>query len=197
MRIGITGGIASGKSLISSIIQEKGYRVIDADKIAHKLMEVGGGSYQAIVKEFGEEILDEEDKLDRKKLGQIIFSQPDKRLLLNQISHPLIKDEFIWELATISLDEIVFLDIPLLFESDFRDLVDYVILVYLRPDLQEARLMKRDQIDKDLAQAKIASQMPLVDKVPLADYIIDNSGSRESSRLQLEYFLEKLDGDLI
>jgi len=185
--IGLTGGIASGKSTVSAMFADMGITVIDADIEARLAVEPGEKAYNDIVSHFGAEILEEEGAINRQKLGSIIFNNEDKRLLLNSIVHPAVRERMAQkrELAEKANEKAIVLDIPLLFESKLTGLVEKIILVYVDEDTQLERLMKRNGFSEAEALSRIKSQMPLKDKVKLADAVIDNGGSIEETRQHL------------
>ncbi|WP_096202721.1 dephospho-CoA kinase [Bacillus sp. FJAT-45350] len=193
MIIGLTGGIASGKSTISNLLKTYGIAVIDADQIARDVVEPGNDAYKQIVEHFGTEILETDGTIARKKLGTVIFNDPKERKTLNGIVHPAIrqkmrdeKDRYFEE-----GEEVVVYDIPLLFESDLRHMVDKTLLVYVDDNVQFERLLHRDQTTKEEAQSRINSQMPLTEKKSLADEVIDNNGTIEQTEAQLQAILKK------
>ncbi|MBM7605667.1 dephospho-CoA kinase [Metabacillus crassostreae] len=192
--IGLTGGIASGKSTVSTMLQEKGIRVVDADHIARIVVEVGKPSYNQIVEEFGIGILKEDKTINREKLGTIIFSNEKKRQTLNSIVHPAVRNEMLKQVEEEKNKQsnAVVLDIPLLFESKLTYMVDKTLLVYVDQETQKKRLMKRNGYNEEEAKMRLNSQLPLHEKRELSDYIIDNNGSIESTKNQLNYLLEKL-----
>ncbi|WP_110114080.1 dephospho-CoA kinase [Bacillus sp. CGMCC 1.16541] len=185
--IGLTGGIASGKSTVAHMMEELEIPVVDADKIAKEVVEVGTDTYHQIVQTFGEEILQKDRSIDRVKLGAIIFQNKEEREKLNAIVHPAVRQSMLRQKEQFLQDgnEIVVLDIPLLFESDLTHLVDRVIVVYVDEDVQLARLMKRNGLTEEEAKSRIQSQMPLVQKIALADSVINNNGSIEETKVQL------------
>jgi len=191
--IGITGGIASGKSSISQYIRELGFTVIDADLASRAVVEPGQEAYTEIISAFGEELLLPDQSIDRTKLGAIIFHDEEKRLLLNKIVHPAVRK---WMLAQKEAafqkgQRTVFMDIPLLFESKLTYMVDKTILIYVEADVQVARLMTRNQLSEADAMARINSQMPLSEKVALADATVDNNGPLETTKLQTQKILKE------
>jgi dephospho-CoA kinase len=193
MFIGLTGGIASGKSTVSKMIQSKGIPLIDADKIARDVVEPGTEALRAITEHFGKAVLNEDGTLARKKLGTIIFEEPKEREILNQIVHPAVRNRMN-ELKTQLLDEgakTIVYDIPLLFESNLFHLVDKVLLVYVDEETQFSRLLKRDKAGIDDAKQRIASQMSLRDKREKADAFIDNSFTLEETKKQLDVILKQ------
>ncbi|MFE4350784.1 dephospho-CoA kinase [Peribacillus butanolivorans] len=189
--IGITGGIASGKSSVSLYIQELGFTIVDADVASRAVVEPGEEAYHQVVKAFGEDILLVDGNIDRVKLGSIIFHDQEKRLLLNSIVHPAVRN---WmrlktEKALAAGEETVFMDIPLLFESKLTFMVEKTLLVYVDEHVQLERLMNRNGLSETDALARIHSQMPLADKKVLADAVIDNNGNLEETKKQVKTVL--------
>ena len=192
--IGVTGGIASGKSSVSNWLISKGYPVIDADIAARRVVEPGMPALQEIKKIFGPDICLEDGTLNRKKLGSIVFADEEKRQVLNHIVHPAVRKWMIEETekAFQGGAEIVFMDIPLLYESNLTHMVDGVILVYVKPEVQLERLMIRDQYTEEEALARIRAQMPIEDKKVLADYIVDNNNDFIETEEQLNNLIRTL-----
>ncbi|MED3834590.1 dephospho-CoA kinase [Peribacillus frigoritolerans] len=191
--IGITGGIASGKSTVSLYLQELGFTIVDADLASRAVVEPGEEAYHQVVKAFGEDILLTDGNIDRVKLGSIIFNDQEKRLLLNGIVHPAVRN---WmrlktEAALSSGEETVFMDIPLLFESKLTFMVDKTLLIYVDEQVQLKRLMNRNGLSEAEALARINSQMPLADKKALADAVIDNNGDINETKRQLKAILSE------
>lgn len=185
--IGITGSIATGKSTVSNMIKELGFTVVDADIAARVVVEPGQEAYKKIVETFGEEILQPTGEIDRKKLGNIVFNNEEKRLQLNSIVHPAVRK---WmndqkEEAFQRGEQVVFLDIPLLYESKLTHMTDKVMVVYVDEKTQLERLMKRNELSEEEAKARINSQMSIEEKRKLADAVIDNRGSLEETKQQL------------
>ena len=194
--IGITGGIASGKSTVTNFLREKGFQVVDADAVVHQLQRPDGRLYQLLVQHFGQEIILENGELNRPLLASLIFSNPEEREWSKQIQGEIIREE----LATLrdqlaQTESIFFMDIPLLFEQDYSAWFDETWLVYVEPDVQMERLMKRDQLSKDLAISRLSAQWPLEEKKGLASQVIDNNGSQDQLLAQLNSLLEKSDQD--
>lgn len=179
MIIGLTGGIATGKSTISSFFKEEGIPVIDTDLIAHDLMKQGQKAYGEIIKVFGSEILNEDGEINRKALGKIVFNNEEKRLMLNRIVHPLVKEVVKEDIKRYQTDghKIIVIDVPLLFESGFDDLCDKTLVVFTHYLIQLERLRKRDHLSKTEAEKRIKAQMRLEEKVLRADFVLDNSGN--------------------
>ncbi|MCM3673513.1 dephospho-CoA kinase [Peribacillus simplex] len=191
--IGITGGIASGKSSVSLYLQELGFTIVDADLASRAVVEPGEEAYHQVVKAFGEDILLMDGNIDRVKLGSIIFHDEEKRLLLNGIVHPAVRN---WmrlktEAALSSGEETVFMDIPLLFESKLTFMVEKTLLVYVDEQVQLQRLMNRNGLSETEALARINSQMPLADKKALADAVIDNNGDIIETKRQVKSILSE------
>lgn len=185
--IGLTGGIASGKSTVSNMLKELGIPVIDADEEARLAVEKGEKAYNAIVDHFGEAILMDDGSIDRAKLGAIIFKDEEKRLVLNSIVHPAVRERMLQKREQYRSNghHFIVLDIPLLFESRLTAMVDKVIVVYVDDLVQLERLKKRNGFTEEEAQERIASQMPLKDKQKLADAVINNNGTIEETKKQL------------
>ena len=193
--IGVTGGIASGKSSVSKWLVSKGYPVIDADVAARKVVEPGMPALDEIKKVFGPDICLTNGTLDRKKLGAIVFSDSEKRLMLNRIVHPAVR-KWMTEETEKAIQRgatLIFMDIPLLFESNLTHMVEKVILVYVNPEVQLKRLMDRDHYTEEEALARIKAQMPIEDKKELADYIVDNNGEFTRTEEQLIKLIQQLD----
>ena len=191
--IGLTGGIASGKSTVSNMLKEMAIPVIDADVEARLAVEKGEPAYQKIIAEFGDDILLPSGEIDRVKLGSIIFHNAEKRQLLNGIVHPEVRKRMNnqVEAARARGEQVIVLDIPLLFESKLTHMVEKTIVVYVDRDIQLKRLMERNALSHEDAEARIKSQMPLSDKVPLADAVINNNGAIEDTKKQV---IEVLNG---
>ncbi|WP_019242877.1 MULTISPECIES: dephospho-CoA kinase [Bacillus] len=191
--VGITGGIASGKSTVSNMIKGLGFTVVDADQAARDVVEPGKEALLEVVAAFGKEILNNDGTLNRAKLGSIIFNDDEKRLQLNAIMHPAIRKHMDEqkEAAFANGEEVVFMDIPLLFEGKTDDTVDVTLLVYVDADVQLRRLMDRNQFSHDEALARINSQLPLAKKKELADEVINNNGTLQETKEQLLTILNK------
>ncbi|MEK5498244.1 dephospho-CoA kinase [Bacillus sp. FSL M8-0077] len=191
--IGLTGGIASGKSTVSQMIKEKGIRVVDADIIAKEAVSKGSPALHQIVQTFGEEVLQPNGELNRQQLGAIIFSDEEKRKKLNAIVHPEVRKEMLKQRdeGVSNQETFVVLDIPLLFESKLEGLVDRIIVVYTTPDLQLSRLMNRNDLSEEEALNRIHSQQPLEEKCQKADRVIENTKDLAFMRKQLENILNE------
>ncbi|XP_053218705.1 dephospho-CoA kinase domain-containing protein isoform X1 [Podarcis raffonei] len=186
--VGLTGGIASGKSTVVAMLRELGCAVIDADVIARQVVQPSFLAYQRIVHSFGPEILLESGEINREALGSIVFSQPEKRRLLNSITHPAIQKEMVKQILKYFMlgHRYVILDIPLLFETNtLIKFMKHTVLVYCDPQSQLSRLMRRNGLTQEEAEARIAAQLPLDQKVKLAGHVIDNSRDVETTRKQV------------
>jgi dephospho-CoA kinase len=186
--VGLTGGIATGKSTVTKMLRDLGAYVVDADIWARRVVEPGSRGLQEIVESFGEKVLNPDGTLNRQALGAIVFHDAKARQRLNAITHPKVREGMKQETAEYLLThpgEPVVWDVPLLFEGETHRLVDFTILVYVDEATQLARLMARDGISEQDATARIRAQMPIEDKRKLADYIIDNRGTTDETREQV------------
>lgn len=192
--IGLTGGIASGKSTVSTMLHDLGAFIIDADKLARQVVEPDQPAWQEIVTVFGAEVLLPDRQLNRQALGNIIFTDSQRRQLLETITHPRIRQaaEAQLEEAARNGRQVAVLDVPLLIETGWIDMVDTVWVVYVSPVIQEQRLMERDRLGRQQAQARIASQMSLQDKLQYANVIIDNGHSLAETQAQVISAWQKL-----
>ena len=189
--IGITGGIASGKSTVTNFLRQKGFEVVDADALVHQLQKPDGRLYQILVEHFGEKVLLEDGKLNRPLLASLIFSNSEEREWSKETQGQIIREELGSLRDKFSeTEELFFMDIPLLFEQDYASWFDETWLVYVRRDTQLDRLMNRDQLSKESAETRLASQWPLEEKKKFATYILDNNGSREQLLSQVVTLLE-------
>lgn len=190
--IGLTGGIASGKSTVSRIFKNAGAVIVDADRIARDVVKKGLPAYREIIDTFGDKVLAPGGEIDRSVLGDIIFNDPQKKQLLDRIVHPHVRKETSLQLKHIEKNDsnsIVILDIPMLMEAQMHKELSDVIVVYVPEDTQVKRLIQRDGISEADALVRIRSQMPIEEKKDLATIIIDNSGSRQNTHKQtLEIF---------
>ena len=193
--VGLTGGIASGKSLVTRVLRELGAHVIDADKIVHDLLAPGEDANREVIEYFGTDIRLPDGSIDRRKLGDIVFGDPDKRAWLNHCIHPKVFDVYHAQAKHIADRDpgaIVVLDAALLIETGYHRNVDKVIVVYADRADQIKRLHERDRFTEDQALARINSQLPLEEKKHYADHVIDNRGTREETEKQVREIFEKL-----
>ena len=190
--IGITGGIASGKSTVTNYLRQKGYQVIDADQVVHELQAKGGKLYQALVSWLGSAILNEAGELDRPKLSQLIFSSQENLAKSSQLQNAIIRQELADRRDQLAkTEETFFMDIPLLFEQDYADWFDEVWLVDVSKGTQLERLMARNNLSQEEAQQRIAAQLSLADKRQRAEIVIDNNGALSNTLKQLQALLDK------
>ena len=191
MIIGLTGSIASGKSTVSAMLKKKGYPIVDADEIARLVVEPGSPVLMEIVRVFGQDILHEDGSLNREKLGALIFGHEEERRILNGIIHPAIRKEMLrqkehWVLAG---SNTVIMDIPLLFESKLQSFVDRIIVVSVTPEIQKQRLIVRNVLSEEEADARIKSQLSMEEKELGADAVLHNNETVEHTGRQLDAIL--------
>lgn len=191
--IGLTGGIASGKSTASDYIRSKGYPVLDADAYAKKATAKDGPAYQGIIDHFGRDLLQDDGEIDRRKLGAIVFNDDGERKVLNQLVHPEVRRMMDADKERLAEAGHVFLDIPLLFENGLDRQCDITLTVYVDQETQIERLMERNGFSHSEALSRINSQMPLSDKRDRSDEVLDNSGSKEELYAQIEDFLTQIE----
>ena len=192
--IGLTGGIASGKSTVTSYLREKGYPVIDADRVVHDLQAPGGELYQALLEHFGTEILLDTGDLNRPALAERIFSSQKEIAWSNRIQGNIIRKALERERDRLAAsEEIFFMDIPLLIEQGYLDWFDQVWLVYVTEDTQLQRLMERNALTELQARDRLAAQMSLEEKKALVDLVIDNNSKRNHLYQQIDRELEQIE----
>jgi dephospho-CoA kinase len=185
LNVGLTGGIASGKSTVARMLADEGAILIDLDALAHTVQAPGGAVWNEIVHHFGEGILNPDGTIDRRRLGEIVFADPERLALLNRLVHPAVFALWYERLAAIrweSPEAIVLSDIPLLFEVGLKPQLDLVILVYLPPEEQIRRLMARGGLSRGEAERRLLAQLPIAGKLPLADIVICNEGAVDRTR---------------
>ena len=191
--IGITGGIASGKSTVTEFLRQKGFQVVDADAVVHQLQKPGGRLYQVLVEHFGEKILLENGELNRPLLASLIFSNPEEQEWSKRTQGEIIREELAALRNQLAQTEaLFFMDIPLLFEQNYASWFDETWLVYVNRDVQLERLMKRDQISREAAESRLNSQWPLERKISLASHSLDNNGNQEQLIAQVVQLLEEM-----
>jgi dephospho-CoA kinase len=197
--VGLTGGIATGKSTVNAMLAGPSVRVVDADALAREVVEPSTPALAQIVAEFGKEVLQPDGRLDRARLGEIVFPDPGKRKRLEAITHPAIRRRFeriMADLEQAGFDGLLIWDAALLVESGGTKNMDRVVIVTTDPDTQLRRLVERDGCTEDAARARIGSQMPLAIKARYGDYIIDNSGTREQTDARVREVYRSLLQDL-
>lgn len=196
--IGLTGGIATGKSTVTNILLENGFKVIDADKIAREVVEIGKPAYNKIVQVFGDDIVDLNGNIDRAKLGKLVFDNDNARMILNKIVHPRIFDEIKKRIEMLSKgNKVIFVDVPLLIEeldNSKRYGLEYdeIWLVYVAQDTQIERLIKRDNISYEDAYKRVIAQMPIELKKNFADVVIENSEGIKDLRNKVKKLINSL-----
>ena len=193
--LGVTGGIASGKTVVARLLEELGARTIDFDVLSRVVVEPGKPAWKEVVAYFGEQVLLEDKTLDRKKLSEIVFRDPEKRKKLEGFTHPRIYEEFsrlVKEYAAGDPEVIIQVAVPLLIEANLQHFFHKVLLVYIPAEMQIQRLMDRDLISREMAVKMLSSQLPIEEKRSYADFIVDNSGSLEETRRQVEEVWRKL-----
>ncbi|TWG96954.1 dephospho-CoA kinase [Nocardioides sp. J9] len=191
MRVGLTGGIASGKSTVSSILRELGAVVIDADQLAREVVAKGTPGLARVVEEFGSDVLTEDGHLDRPKMGSIVFADDESRRRLEAIVHPLVFELYAHLEASAPVGGIVVHDIPLLVESGRAEEFDAVVVVDVPEEVQVARMVRDRGMSEEDARSRIAAQASREDRVAVATYVIDNTGTREDLRHRVtEVFAE-------
>ena len=192
--IGLTGGIASGKSTVTSYLREKGYAVIDADRVVHDLQAQGGELYQALVEHFGTEILLDTGDLNRPALAERIFSSQNEIAWSNQVQGEMIRKALARERdRLVETEDLFFMDIPLLIEQGYLDWFDQVWLVYVTEHTQLERLMERNALTEDQVRDRLAAQMSLEEKKALVDLVIDNNSKRDHLYQQIDRALEQIE----
>jgi len=198
LRVGLTGGIGTGKSTVAGMLRELGCHVFEADKIAHRLIEPGGAAYAEVVREFGVGILSPDGRVDRTKLAAIVFADPARLVRLNAVIHPLVLAAHDQDLAALEQAEphaIGVIEAALLIEAGYHKKVDCLVVTWCTPEQQLARLTQKDSgrgLTLEQARQRIALQMPLAETLRLADEEIDCSGSLEFTRQQVEALVAKL-----
>ena len=188
LRVGLTGGIASGKSTVAEMLRQLGAVVIDTDQIAREVVQPGSPALQSLRERYGESILDDDGSLRREQLGEIVFASPAEKEWLEQLLHPLIKaraDELAQQASEQGTAVVVF-DVPLLLESGWDKNVDQVWVVYVPPAVQRQRLALRDGFSESAVSARLAAQWPIDKKAQQADLVIDNAGTLDQTRRQVE-----------
>ena len=195
LKIGLTGGIATGKSFVLSVLSELGCEVMDADQTAREVVEPGQPAFEEIVAHFGGEVVGADGRLDRPKLGAIVFNDPAQREKLNSIVHPKVFEaqaRWMAEVEARNPQAVVIIDAALMIETGSYRRFDKVVVVYCEPQLQLQRLMARNNMTQEEATARISSQMPSAEKLKFADFSINTSQGFEDTRLQTVALYEQL-----
>ncbi|MFO8325549.1 dephospho-CoA kinase [Staphylococcus aureus] len=189
---GLTGGIASGKSTVSELLSVFGFKVVDADKAAREAVKKGSKGLAQVREVFGDEAIDENGEMNRRYMGDLVFNHPEKRLELNAIIHPIVRDIMEEEKQEyLKQGYNVIMDIPLLFENELENTVDEVWVVYTSESIQMDRLMQRNNLSLEDAKARVYSQISIDKKSRMADHVIDNLGDKLELKQNLERLLEE------
>ncbi|HDZ6203972.1 TPA: dephospho-CoA kinase [Staphylococcus aureus] len=190
--IGLTGGIASGKSTVSELLSVFGFKVVDADKAAREAVKKGSKGLAQVREVFGDEAIDENGEMNRRYMGDLVFNHPEKRLELNAIIHPIVRDIMEEEKQEyLKQGYNVIMDIPLLFENELENTVDEVWVVYTSESIQMDRLIQRNNLSLEDAKARVYSQISIDKKSRMADHVIDNLGDKLELKQNLERLLEE------
>jgi dephospho-CoA kinase len=195
LRVGLTGGIASGKSTVAKSFARLGAKVLDADEVAREVVLPGRPAWTKLREVFGSDFFQPDDSLNRNKLRRLIFVDPERRSQLNNIVHPEVMKEIQHrseQMSAMAADAVLVVDVPLLLEVGAADRFDRVVVVYANESVQIDRLMRRDGLSLQEATEALAAQMPLGEKVKKANYVIDNSGTREETQAQVEKVWQEL-----
>jgi dephospho-CoA kinase len=195
VKVGLTGGISTGKTTVGTMFVEMGCHLIDSDRITHELFEPGEAVHESVVARFGAGIRDVDGRIDRLRLGEIVFNNPARRETLNGLVHPAVierQKEFLASVESRDPDAIAIVDAALMIEVGTYKSYDKVVVVTCSPDQQRSRLIEREGLSAEEIEKRIQSQMPLEEKAKYADFVIDNSGPLESTRRQVVSTYEKL-----
>ena len=193
--VGLTGGIATGKSTVCNMLKARGAYIVDTDRIAREVVDPGQSGWQEVVDHFGKDILSADGTLDRKKLGDIVFKTPSERHVLESILHPKIlaeKDRNIKEIGKKDPRAIIIVDIPLLIELNRQNSVDAVLLVYVPRQVQIDRLIRRDGSGLEDALSRIGSQIPIDEKVQYAHFVVNNERTVDETEQEVEKIFAQL-----
>lgn len=197
--VGLTGGISSGKSTVSSYLKQLKIPVIDADEVARKVVEPNSQGVKEIKKAFGSDVFEEDGSLNRQKLGELVFSKVENRQKLDELLQPLIKIMILEEIEAYRQkgEKMIVLDLPLLFEKQYEELCEEIIVVYVPKELQLERLMKRNQYTKQEALSRIDSQLSIEEKRKRATVLLDNQGTIQQLYHQVEQWLVETKNDIL
>lgn len=196
--LGLTGGIATGKSTADKFFEKKKIPVVDADKIAHRIYDIGKPAWKEIKNKFGDEYLNSDQTINRKKLGQLVFTNKDKLALLNAITHPIILEEIQMQINSYKdkFVPLIIVDMPVLFESGAQKYCDQTLVITLPQNMQIERLMARNSLTKQEAIDRIHSQMPLSEKEAKATYVVSNIGTKKDLENKLEKLLLEIEAEV-
>ncbi len=188
LRVGLTGGLASGKSFVGHALRDLGCYLIEADELGHEVLLPGGEAYDAVIHEFGEEILDEDRHIDRRRLGELVFGKPDLLAKLSALVHPPVAERQARTIAAIALSDpgaIVVVEAAILVETGSYKKFDKLIVAVCTPEQQMERALKRGAYTREEVLARLSRQLPLEEKLRVADYVIDTSGTKENTLEQV------------
>lgn len=190
--VGLSGGLASGKSTVANILRRKGYTVIDADQMAREVLQKGTSGLQKVIDCFGLELLDANGELNRNKMAQVVFSSPEQLNKLEMIVHPLVQEKVrnIRKKLEERSEKIAFYDVPLLFEKNLESQFDTTVLVYCNESLQKSRMKSRNNWSDSEIEARLKSQLPMSEKLKRAGFVINNEGSLDELEAQVENVLK-------
>ncbi len=195
MRVGLTGGLASGKTFVGEVLEQLGCHLIHADLLGHEALAPGGGAYAATVLEFGESILKSDGSVDRRRLGAIVFAEPDRLAKLNSFVHPVVfrrEEQLLAELERAHPDGIAVVEAAIMIEGGSYKRYDKLIVAVCSREMQIERAMKRDALTREEVEQRLARQMPLSEKVRFADYLVDTSGSKDETRARVRHVYDAL-----
>jgi dephospho-CoA kinase len=195
LRVGLTGGLASGKSFVGHSLRDLGCYLIEADELGHQVLLPGGEAYAAVIHEFGEEILDEDRHIDRHRLGELVFGKPDLLAKLSALVHPPVAERQARAIAAIAQSDpaaIVVVEAAILVETGSYKKFDKLIVAVCTPEQQMERALKRGAYTREEVLARLSRQLPLEEKLRVADYVIDTSGTKENTLEQVRSLYEKL-----
>ena len=193
--VGLTGGIASGKSTVARFFSKLGAWVIDADELARKVVEPGTPGWREVIETFGEDYITPQGELDRKRLARLVFHDPKAKKRLESIIHPRVlalREKITRDILRKDPQALIIFDVPLLIEADLHKRVDRVVVVWVPREIQIQRLIERDKLTRQEAEKRLENQMPLDEKLPFAHYVVDNSGSKEATEEQVKKIYEEL-----
>ena len=194
MKLGLTGGIACGKSTVSAMLVARGAKLVDADQAAREVVLPGEPALAAIAAEFGQAVLNEDGTMNRAEVGKLVFNDRDRLNVLESILHPAIRNRMWAQIRAYEAEDsaqLIIADIPLLYETGQADLYEAVMVVYAPKTVQTERLMDRNGLTREQAEQRIALQMDIEEKRSLADFVIDNSGTLDETEQQVERFWQE------
>lgn len=189
LRVGLTGGLASGKSFVASALSKLGCHVIHADELGHAVLASGGEAYQQVIEEFGSGILNTDGSIDRRRLGALVFDEPERLAVLNSLVHPAVfqrQERWLAEIAEQDPEGIAVVEAAIMYETGSDTRYQKIIVAVCTEEQQIERAMKRDQLSREEVLARLRQQSPLAEKAARADYIVDTSGTKQETIRQTE-----------